>query len=40
MKLSVEMEVQILDEAVCILICANVLGKGMNTLVFPPDMDE
>ena len=28
-------QVQILDEAVCILLYANFLGKAMNTSLFP-----
>ena len=34
MKLATQ--VQILDEAVCILLCTNTLRKGMNPSVYPP----
>ena len=38
MELSIQ--VQILDEAVCISLCANALGKGMNLSVLPPAMEK
>ena len=32
--------VQILDEVVGILHSTNILGKGMNPIILPPDMDK
>ena len=33
-------QVQILDEAVCILHSANTIGKGMNPTILPPVMGK
>ena len=33
-------QVQILDETVCISHNVNVLGKGMNPVIFPPALDK
>ena len=33
-------QVQILNEAVCFLSCANTLRKGMNPTIFPSAMDK
>ena len=32
--------VQILDDTVCVSICANALEKAMNPSVFPPAMGK
>ena len=32
--------VQILDEAVCVSLCANTLGKGMNPFTPPPSYGQ
>ena len=32
--------VQVLDKAVCILYCANILRKSMNPTNFPPAIDK
>ena len=32
--------VQILDEAVCILYCTNILGKHMKRTILPPSMSK
>ena len=33
-------KVQILDKAVCISLCTNALGKGMNSYVLLPTMGK
>ena len=32
--------IQIMDEAVCIPVCANTLGKSMNLSLLPPTIGE
>ena len=34
------MQVQILSEAICISLCTNALGKGMNPSVLPSAMGK
>ena len=39
-KINLMSQIQILDEAICISLCANAPGKGMNLSVFPQAMDK
>ena len=40
LRMNTETQVQILDEAVCILGSSNTLGKGMNPTILPLAMGK